>query len=450
MSKNTQLSHRVYISLMILSWPVVAWCVPGISQVTIAVPVPVQDTEVTVVGSSFGVKTQAMPVLYDVTDKAFENGVVNLHQAGFVEGDPVQVLASDPLTIWEKPSNADFPATVTYDSAHRNSHVSAHYVVNGSVGFLGWPVAYDYNAANNQKLYVSWWHKPRHQPLYYWQWDLSNVKGSFIEDDNALQPGEPLTIVTPSEMLYGEVVKVLDSRLYFIAQGVTSPNVIQGATIKGLFSNATAVLTDSSSAFQSPGSSKFIRIWEEQTGKNGLRFSWTQIQTTLIKDDGKALVLNEKVEALKVRDWNHLEIEIDLAKNTYRSWINNILQQDVDITVASRDTVNFSPTIALIGIDGKQDFQKTEFGEIYMDNTLQRIFIGNAPTWSKVTHAEIQLPTSWTDGQVKFNLNLGAFSTGDNRDLYIYVFDGNGEPNPTGVSMCTACKSPPGVITVVK
>ena len=64
---------------------------------------------------------------------------------------------------------------------------------------------------------------------------------------------------------------------------------------------------------------------------------------------------------------------------------------------------------------------KTYWGELYIDNTLARIEIGNNSDFESCTHREIQIPVSWEDGGISFKVNQGSFALGEN--LFLFVVD---------------------------
>lgn len=67
---------------------------------------------------------------------------------------------------------------------------------------------------------------------------------------------------------------------------------------------------------------------------------------------------------------------------------------------------------------------KTYWGELYVDNTLARVELGNAPAFDDCTHREIQIPVTWSDNQVSFTVNSGSFDDGE--ELYLFVVDADG------------------------
>lgn len=69
------------------------------------------------------------------------------------------------------------------------------------------------------------------------------------------------------------------------------------------------------------------------------------------------------------------------------------------------------------------------YDDIYIDFSGARIEIGNAPSWGACTRREIQIAASWSDTDVLFRLNQGAFSPGA---AWLYVMNENGEVNAAG------------------
>ena len=62
--------------------------------------------------------------------------------------------------------------------------------------------------------------------------------------------------------------------------------------------------------------------------------------------------------------------------------------------------------------------------DIYMDNSWARVEICDANTYEGARHCEMQIPTAWTDKQVKVNFNSGSFKAG--QKVYVYVIDSDG------------------------
>jgi hypothetical protein len=67
------------------------------------------------------------------------------------------------------------------------------------------------------------------------------------------------------------------------------------------------------------------------------------------------------------------------------------------------------------------------YDDIYLDNTFQRVEIGDNATYANCTKREIQPPTAWTDTGATVTLNRGSFSPGDT--AYVFVIDANNAPS---------------------
>ena len=80
--------------------------------------------------------------------------------------------------------------------------------------------------------------------------------------------------------------------------------------------------------------------------------------------------------------------------------------------------------------------------DIYIDNTWQSVYIGNASTWANCTHREIQIPTAWTDTSITINVNQGSFDTCGT--YYLFVVDEDGVPSAGyPVRIVTGAGQPP-------
>lgn len=64
------------------------------------------------------------------------------------------------------------------------------------------------------------------------------------------------------------------------------------------------------------------------------------------------------------------------------------------------------------------------YSDVYIDDTRQRVEIGDNATYSACAHREIQLPTAWTDSSISFTLKQGSFSSISG--LYLFVVNTSG------------------------
>ena len=64
------------------------------------------------------------------------------------------------------------------------------------------------------------------------------------------------------------------------------------------------------------------------------------------------------------------------------------------------------------------------FDDVYIDRTLARVELGNAPTYNACSRRDLQPPLSWADERISVSLNGPGYSSSD--DLYLYVISADG------------------------
>lgn len=70
------------------------------------------------------------------------------------------------------------------------------------------------------------------------------------------------------------------------------------------------------------------------------------------------------------------------------------------------------------------------FGEVYVDDSWKRLYLGNASTWAETSKVELQRPIVWEDARIEFALNLGALQA--QNELYLYWVDNANQPTFAG------------------
>jgi hypothetical protein len=71
--------------------------------------------------------------------------------------------------------------------------------------------------------------------------------------------------------------------------------------------------------------------------------------------------------------------------------------------------------------------------DIYIDDTLARVELCDASTWSAVTHCEVQPATAWSSTSATATFNQGAFASEET--AYLYVIDSDGAANSSGYAV---------------
>jgi hypothetical protein len=79
------------------------------------------------------------------------------------------------------------------------------------------------------------------------------------------------------------------------------------------------------------------------------------------------------------------------------------------------------------------------FADVYLDTSLSRVMLGNAPTFAASTIREMQIPSAWSSTSITATANLGKLTQG--QTAYLYVFDSSGVPNSTGYSITVSSSS---------
>jgi hypothetical protein len=214
------------------------------------------------------------------------------------------------------------------------------------------------------------------------------------------------------------------------------------------------------------GSDKFFRLTE-----NG---PW--VNTTFIWQPNEFFVFtNSTYNFVKFASWytygsfgswNRMEALVDNHPSTYptgrpqvKLWVNGQLLGDITAGIFVDTYGNLSTSVPydICGIgnlgfdasngDGVQPI--VDFGEIYVDNTPQRVEICNANTKVGSNHCEIQIPVTWADSSVTVKVNQGSFM--DNSSAYLYVIDSSGNPS-TGkqITFVSANGAPDTISTLTK
>ncbi len=124
-----------------------------------------------------------------------------------------------------------------------------------------------------------------------------------------------------------------------------------------------------------------------------------------------------------------------LSDGAVRSWLDHkngyVLTGAVTrpLSVATQKIDNFILP-AMNDEQGGEVLFEYYVDDVYVDTTFSRVEVCDTPTWIGRRHCEIQPVTVWTTTSVTFTGEVGTFPIGS--DLYLYIIDGNGDPNPTG------------------
>lgn len=425
---------------------------PTVSSVTSETGTFQNGVTVKVQGSNFGTKTQAAPVLLDSGRKVYENGVLNSSRESKVDGSIVEPSTpgiSNPDPIYAKPSdlntssNPSIPVNFVASGEMRYAGETGYYAFTGPSGYVGWPRAYGgiNPPGGHDVVYESWWMKINYPINRYFLWTMTNIKGTFDSKKSGSLYGEDLRF---SNGHTGKVIAVNGDVIQFIADTPTV-DYIMNTTITGVQSGATATIAHSSYHY-APGSEKWTRIWANINGTSGVLAAWSNVGLAVRKANSTENIYGydpvaDHSSGVVAGKWNHMEVMLDFRNNIGKAWVNSHELYNIDLTGARADNNIESPTMALIGVNGNfMSYLHGEFGDIYFDNTRQRILLANSPTLASASHTEVEYPLSWSDSKIEFRLNFGSFTSTDT--VYVYVLNQDGMENSKGVCIMS-CTSPP-------
>lgn len=173
---------------------------------------------------------------------------------------------------------------------------------------------------------------------------------------------------------------------------------------------------------ESPGSHKFIRIWDTSGGAEvGIRISWTQMHLTY-DQIGTGSTPSWADWGGTPDSWNLMEIYVDTATGVIRAWTNNAPVHDVsDFAPGANNELD--PGVyqgihpRLWGLDGSGDpvpdwlGQTMRMTDYWADSTPQRFEIADTAELSSASVREPQPAEAWTDGSVTLRLNYGALES---------------------------------------
>jgi hypothetical protein len=407
---------------------------------------------VTLEGTGFGTKQQAAPVLWVFGDDVRQNGK-KIDYPSFNFGDSV---ATKEASIWEH-----VDSSVVYDSHSRYPELSHSYFV-GNDGTVREPLAFGGSTPPYaDKIYLS----ARIKPVEAWHGFRSvgfdDIVGNFDLGPSRYEAGEKITVVhndgvnqTEGRIIYAD----LENSIATIeTSGNWGKSDLNGAKIVGQETGSKMAINTSRHYAFAIGT-KYFRMWSG--GKPGMfnTMGSNRLVVGYRDSSGDTVALPKGSDGSRDTgygipnptskiDWRLLETFIDQETDilsTYvdidnggRRYVGNL---DISSTHKFMDR---APTISQLGLDAAGGAGVIDaalfFGEVYFDTSAMRIMISNKPTYEEAgAELEIQFPLQWSNNKVQFELRAGELDINDT--LYLYVFDGDSNPNQDGFKICVTCK----------
>lgn len=414
---------------------------PSISSVT-----DNGDGTLTIAGSNFGTKAQAAPVLHDFVSHAYENGTLNNYHQSLADGTDLSLPAYEvdaEERIYESIINtqdrSDDVVALNKSGPMRHAGSTAFYRMVGAHVGVGWPrAAGGKSPAPSTKLYVAY-HCRRKWARHYMSMTPQNYSGEFI-------PGEDITYSGPTRSGVGRFIGTdLEGRAAVVLHFEFDTSSFgdlndQVTTITGVTSAAT---TEFPALPYGAANNQGVAEWYETPGTKYMRFKDNENNQHLRGQvsDGDGFVLTDGndyerfYDGLSSRETpdeyalHEHEIDIDPETETgvYRAYFNGELRGVCPFGSSSRD-VTKGPMFQAIGNDAYQSFQVNDVDEIYCDNVLNRVYLGDASTKAACSHLEVQTPLIWVGNNIEVEKNTGTL-TGT---VWVYVAGPDGSVNQSG------------------
>lgn len=187
------------------------------------------------------------------------------------------------------------------------------------------------------------------------------------------------------------------------------------------------------------GSNKFIRIWDDKSGKK-TRISWTQMHLTYGAGD---IAGSEGTSWASwpgnINHWNLNEIYVNSEKGFLRTWTNGQLVHDVNNFVKSPVQTGFN--VRLLGFDPSYSDPYADMevfiDDIYVSNSPAKAILSESGNWNQASMSSsyILLPVEWNPESIKVEFDLDSYG----KAIYLYIVNDNREVNSKGYLVCSKC-----------
>lgn len=131
--------------------------------------------------------------------------------------------------------------------------------------------------------------------------------------------------------------------------------------------------------------------------------------------------------------WNRMEVYYKYSEpagaenGALQTWVNLALNEDLrDILTRADDGVSNTKQIDNFLLPFMVDIpvgMRIYVDNVYVDSTRARVEIGNQAQWDQCTQREIQIPATWSDTEIRFELNRGNLSAGQ---AYVFIVHADG------------------------
>jgi len=418
-------------------------------------------------GSGFTDKDRGGAVLYDFVDETYERGNLNPFNGNFYDHEQDLDTADSELDrIYDryslpggrggKTSSAQYISDES-EQAHRHDGVDAHYRMR-DWSYIGAPMAYGGRGNNpdgerryerpddKDQLYIAWWLRPTFSIKDHIAVEVESVEGEFEFGDKR-ERGERIRVPDAApgswdtDDLTGWIIGVRDGEgssdnddgLFEVEFDCRHLDELEGSTIVGEESGAEAEISaelhtdeDDKDLITYTRGSKLMRAFEHP-GRREFSFAWSP---NGLNPGHMARQYWGTSGMPNPREWNLLEFVADREEGWIEGWVN--FQKRGRVEWDPQETeADISPSLGTLGQETiDYGYNTFRISEVYQDSSVQRVVVADAETLEEASHYELQRPTEWSDGRLRFALNDGQLPTDE--QLYVFVFDDQGQANQQG------------------
>ena len=273
---------------------------------------------------------------------------------------------------------------------------------------------------------------------------ITSIAGTFVQGDLG-ELGEAATATISGTDYAANVIHVFDTKMVISVPGFSILSTTGQIDVTGLDSGATATLDTTLTGYVGAPAAKFYRI--NQEANDGvlaiLQISTEQfwIESNLsgedeIKQDRNTYALDFS-QSVSDGQWFFVEMTQDWSYGAALTATARIIgdkgQEFTEIPPqdGSGNWLDIPVRILIMGLDSSVDHKlNVDFGEIMVDETPQRVAIGDNSDYDLCTAVEVQRVKSWSSTEIKAEVYKGAF--GSLSDKYIFIFDESNSPTLVG------------------
>lgn len=476
--------RQVFLSLLFLLWSFIVSAQPSLTAVSNAV----QGADITITGSSFGVKAHPYALIVDRISEVWVKGTKYTPNASCDDDDEIQ--SGTDL------SKASFDGTFAYWETSNESANGASIVCSTSRLRHGYQT--------KQYYMKSTWEEYTDNPVSFVDSDTFAVEGADVTDTvpwgDIGADGQKVRIVGSTT---GDTSCTVESKSFEDPDthvNVTGCDPIQNESIQVYHGLATNVLKNSAGEMNDDGTPPsggndrdllYVMLWaryskdpyevfnngshkmfrlraDETSPDENLKISWTQHQVTMTNDEGCE---PDETESTSTNDdwtgadWNLLELWVD--NDSFQMWVRLNGQSTgtvVDQTGCILSSLPAGDYVRQVGWDPAHgspqlhNDMEIDISDYVADDEQAAVFLSNQATWTDggatpegPADKEYCNASVWSTTSITCRVWLGGLSG----QVYAYVRDPNGNVNSSGfaltlepsVTACAGLLVAEGVIT---